>query len=92
MLVNRWIKETGGALLHYSPELEMRENLQSAFRKLVPDMELHTRLQTRKRTASIDEFGWKSQGIHPMLSGTCRSADHEGYFAPLGIISALARD
>jgi Ca-activated chloride channel family protein len=85
MLVNRWIKDTGGALLLYSPEPELRENLQSVFRKVRSRYGIAYSPSNKKKDGQYRRIRMEVSKNSPYALRNLTIRGPQGYFAPLGI-------
>lgn len=85
MLVNRWIKDTGGALLLYSPEPELRENLQAVFRKVRSRYGVAYSPSNKKKDGQYRRIRMEvsRNSLYALRNLTIRGP--QGYFAPLSI-------
>jgi VWFA-related protein len=85
MLVNRWIKDTGGALLLYSPEPELRENLQSALRKVRARYGVAYSPSNKKKDGQYRRIRMEVSRNSPYALRNLTIRGPQGYFAPLGL-------
>jgi len=85
MLVNRWIKETGGTLLQYSPEPEMRENLQSVFQKARSRYGVAYSPSNKKKDGQYRRIRMEVSRNSPFVLRNLTIRGPQGYFAPLEI-------
>ena len=85
LLVNRWIKDTGGALLIYSPEPELRENLESVFRKVRSRYGVAYSPSNKKKDGQYRRIRMEVSRNSPYVLRNLTIRGPQGYFAPLEI-------
>ena len=83
MLMSRWIRDTGGTLLLYSAEPELRENLQSVFRKVRSRYGVAYSPSNKKKDGQYRRIRMEVSRNSPYALRNLTIRGPKGYFAPL---------
>ena len=83
MLINRWIKETGGALLLFSSETELRNNMQSALCKLRSEYGIAYSPSNKKKDGRYRRIRLEVSRHSPYALRSLTIRGPQGYFAPI---------
>ena len=86
MLLSHWIKETGGALVLFSPEPELRDNLQSAFGKVRSRYGIAYSPSNKKKDGRYRRIRMEISRNSPYVLRNLTIRGPQGYFAPLEMI------
>lgn len=85
ILINRWIRDTGGTFLQYSPEPGMRENLQSVFQKVRSRYGVAYSPSNKKKDGQYRRIRMEVSRNSPYVLRNLTIRGPQGYFAPLEI-------
>ncbi|MFN8005857.1 MAG: VWA domain-containing protein [Terriglobia bacterium] len=85
MLMHRWIKESGGAMVLYSREAEMHDNLQTAFQRIRSRYGIAYSPSNRKKDGMYRRVRLEIARNSPYALRNLTIRGSHGYFAPLDI-------
>ena len=85
MLINRWIKDTGGASLLFSSEIELRNSIQSALCKIRSEYGIAYSPSNRKKDGKFRRIRMEVSRDSPYALRSLTIRGPQGYFAPIEI-------